>query len=1060
MLLLGLFLAASQSTVTQAATTTDSPKRVDLQGRTVTYPKGKSHPAIVGDELKAASGPTRIVVQLEGDPLALVPNGGNALANQIDAQETAFMNTLATKYGATEVTRFHRTARSLVIKVDAANIPAIATEAGVTRINGLGYHALADNDTAPYIGASTASTPPLPAGLTGAGLTVAVVDTGVDYTHLDLGGPGTVAAYQQCAASGVADAANYADLPAACKALFGPGAPKVIGGKDFIGEISTGADGLEQIDANPIDFEGHGSHVSDIITGVNPNVQSIAPGAKIYALKVCSDSPSGYCSDLAILEAIEFFVDPNGDNNLSDHVDVANFSLGADFGQTNDYETYVLNAAATLGVTVVASAGNGGDKPYIVGQPSIASKVISVAETTIPISRYNAVTITSPANIAGNYRALYQDWSTPFTSTLSGNIVFIGEACTLSSVPAAPAPGTIALAQRTPGACYVSTRALNATLKGYSALVFGTVVPGDPLSFGNGDGLPPSSYVPTFNTNYDDFVTIKNAIAAGTVTATLNPATILSYNTAGRMVSTSSRGTRTDGKLKPEIGAPGGSTSALVGTGTKTGAFGGTSGAAPMISGTALLIKQKYPTWDPVKIKSLLMNTAYTDILTPGANNTTYATPISRIGAGEVRVNQAARSGILATVPGDDQAAISFGFQTIDNNVKVFTKKVTLKSLETTGNGRLYNISYKFRNNPNGAISLSGPSTVWLAPGQEQTITVQLMLTGQKVPTWPFTSIPGGNAGELGGTTAVLDSSELDGYMVVDGGKDNKVTLPFYILPHKATNVAVKSVYDTWNNGPVKALQLGNDLGVVKARVDTFNLLGTSPKKATNSTTIGSWDIDLKEFGIREVTDTDGSTALQFAVTTFDRRATPNLPNLYDIIFQTSTGERFEVLNEDLSQLTGAGGLDGSNVVGIFNLSSGAGNIYYYTQADFNSGNAILTIPIVAPEIGLDLTGKTIRAAVSAYDFYYGGGSKDSIAYNDPLSTWPTYKVGSPKFTLSKLPWTNAGTLSSDGLTLTFDQNGTQVQFNKKAGVTTSSKGLLLLYRDAVSKESDVVLYP
>ena len=61
------------------------------------------------------------------------------------------------------------------------------------------------------------------------------------------------------------------------------------------------------------------------------------------------------------------------------------------------------------------------------------------------------------------------------------------------------------------------------------------------------------------------------------------------------MVGTSSRGPRNhDNRIKPDIGAPGGSVSAEFGTGTETTPFGGTSGAAPMVTGSAALLVQKY----------------------------------------------------------------------------------------------------------------------------------------------------------------------------------------------------------------------------------------------------------------------------------------------------------------------------------------------------------------------------------------------------------------------------------------------------------------------------------
>ena len=115
---------------------------------------------------------------------------------------------------------------------------------------------------------------------------------------------------------------------ATCASLFGAGAPKVVGGYDFVGEIWPGGDLAP--DANPIDFAGHGTHVSDIIGGrsADGTHKGVAPGASLYGVKVCSAVATS-CSGVAILQGIEFALDPNGDGDISDAVDVINLSLGS-----------------------------------------------------------------------------------------------------------------------------------------------------------------------------------------------------------------------------------------------------------------------------------------------------------------------------------------------------------------------------------------------------------------------------------------------------------------------------------------------------------------------------------------------------------------------------------------------------------------------------------------------------------------------------------------------------------------------------------------------------------
>ena len=86
---------------------------------------------------------------------------------------------------------------------------------------------------------------------------------------------------------------------------------------------------------------------------------------------------------------------------------------------------------------------------------------------------------------------------------------------------------------------------------------------------------------------------------------------------AGHMVSTSSRGpSHSFVAIKPDIGAPGASVSAEAGTGTGETAFGGTSGAAPMVAGVGSpAARQAHPAASRREVKSVLMNTAETNIL-------------------------------------------------------------------------------------------------------------------------------------------------------------------------------------------------------------------------------------------------------------------------------------------------------------------------------------------------------------------------------------------------------------------------------------------------------------
>ena len=182
--------------------------------------------------------------------------------------------------------------------------------------------------------------------LTGRGVVIAIIDTGVDYKHPDLGGG------------------------------LGPKF-KVIGGYDFVNN-----------DADPMDDFGHGTHVAGIAAGkgdYNHNgiyepeqgeVWGVAPDASILAYKVLGANGSG--STGSIMAAIDRALDPNEDGDFSDRADVANLSLGTAFGTPDDVLSQAADRAVDAGMVVVVSAGNSGPGTRTISSPAAARNAIAV----------------------------------------------------------------------------------------------------------------------------------------------------------------------------------------------------------------------------------------------------------------------------------------------------------------------------------------------------------------------------------------------------------------------------------------------------------------------------------------------------------------------------------------------------------------------------------------------------------------------------------------------------------------------------------------------------------
>ena len=306
---------------------------------------------------------------------------------------------------------------------------------------------------------------------------------------------------------------------------------------------------------------------------------------------------------------MEFAVDPDGDGDPSDHVDIINMSLGALYGQPFDDDLSVaVDNATALGVLTVASAGNSADKPYVTGTPSSAATALSVAQTQVPSAALQLIDVDGV-----DYPAVFQPWSVPLAGAIVAPVQYgDGGGGNLNGcAPFAPASltGLIVLVDR--GACNFTLKIKNIGDADGLVGIIGLVAPGAP--FAGGDGGDGPITIPGYMISQTDSNAIKGQIG-GPGIGTIDPANQLPL--VGQMVGSSSRGPQHESStlIKPEIGAPGASVSAIAGTGIGEGPFGGTSGAAPMVSGSAALLLQASPDLGPLELKALLMNNGETNI--------------------------------------------------------------------------------------------------------------------------------------------------------------------------------------------------------------------------------------------------------------------------------------------------------------------------------------------------------------------------------------------------------------------------------------------------------------
>jgi subtilisin family serine protease len=634
----------------------------------------------------------------------------------------------------------------------------------------------------------------------GEGTTVAVIDTGIDYTHADFGGTGTVEAFNTAKAA-LGDSPDFPSL-------------KVVDGFDFAGDdynadpTSPDFNPVPSPDDFPLDCNGHGTHVAGSAVGLGQNGDGttyagpydtttpfdtmrvgpgIAPHADLVGLRVFGCDGS---SDL-VSAAIERAADPNGDGDPSDHVDVVNMSLGSDFGSPQDGDSVVTELASAAGISMVVASGNAGDLYDVGGSPGNAPSALAVAASRDSFAQLDALTVSAPGGIADDYaaeRSLAFDYANG--PDLTGDVVRVEQPGNLDGcdplnvADAAAVNGHIAFVEWTDddGArrCGSVGRSTNLAAAGATGFIFADdqetfaggitgseLIPGVLVAKSGGDAIRAQLMA-------DVTVTIAGTTAAGFTQQI--PA--LDDTIAGF----SSRGIGDEGNVKPDVTAVGNTVfSAGSGTGDQGANESGTSMATPMVAGAVALVRTAHPAWTPEQVKANIMNTAGSDIFT-GDNQTGDKFAPQRVGSGRIQVDTALDNDVLAYVV-DDPGSVSASFGPV-----AVTEDVTLHKtirLENTGAApRTFEPAFDGRTATNGAtFSVGSPDPLTVDPGETVDVTLSLHLDASALtkgfdPT--MAALQGGNLRQF--------QSDASGVLVFDSvGAFPDLRVPYYAAPRPAS---------------------------------------------------------------------------------------------------------------------------------------------------------------------------------------------------------------------------------------------------------------------------------
>ncbi len=207
--------------------------------------------------------------------------------------------------------------------------------------------------------------------ITGENITIALIDSGFDYTHPDLIDNIWINSGEDLNDNGIVDPTDLNGIDDDSNGLIDD-----IQGWDFVT-----CDYFEKIDGewhcseyksednDPMDDVGHGTHCAGIL-------QAVAQKIKIVSYKVLNKQGMG--DDYWTVKALERATDPNNDGDFSDHFDIASISLGGEYaGSPDDLLSEAADNAVSRGIVVVAAAGNSGND-YTIVSPGCAQKSICV----------------------------------------------------------------------------------------------------------------------------------------------------------------------------------------------------------------------------------------------------------------------------------------------------------------------------------------------------------------------------------------------------------------------------------------------------------------------------------------------------------------------------------------------------------------------------------------------------------------------------------------------------------------------------------------------------------
>ena len=668
-------------------------------------------PSSDGKQTGSGTDQSYALVQLKGDPLATdartKPTQGKKIDFSSDAVKSRravlsalrndFKAWLRVNAPAAKVTGEFDTALNAVsvqLNGEALATVARAPQAQRAEYGGLYYPTATDPDLA-VIKAEQAWAQNGGSANAGAGIKVAVVDSGIDVTH-------------PC----FSDAGYSAQTQLGDRRFTNN---KVISAKVFYNKAGNQGLTAEAIDS-------HGTHVSGtigcnyqttvVVDGVTApyKMSGVAPRALLGSYNVFPGTVANARSE-DILNALE--------TAYADGFDVANMSLGGGANGVQDLLTVAVDNLDVANMVVAVSAGNEGPGYYTVGSPGSAARALTAGASSIGHRLRLLATIGS-----ASYEVVLGDFGKP-TSAISGVIAVVRDAASpygglstgCAALPAGSLSGKVALISR--GDCDFAVKVRNVQTAGAAIAL---VVNREAGVFTMGKNDEPNQ--PTIPAYMADLAARTALMASEGATITFPAVGEYVFDAAlnDHMADFSSQGpTDVDYRVKPDVVAPGVNILSSVPANACAAPpcfafFQGTSMASPHLAGSAAIVRQQHPTWSAAQVRSAIVNTADQGVL---KNYLTGALEydVNVVGAGRENLLSAVNAkatlepvsvtyGAVPTGAGQTKTATV----TI-TNVSAAQATFALSLGPVTGTGVSYSVS---------------PASITLAPSASQNVTVTL----------------------------------------------------------------------------------------------------------------------------------------------------------------------------------------------------------------------------------------------------------------------------------------------------------------------------------------------